>query len=95
MALEDHQRLAEALAAYEAAVRARPEMPETRANLAGMLGRMGELDRAERLYREVLATRPDLPVARLGMEELERARSRRPPPSTRGSDVGRASTGGT
>jgi tetratricopeptide (TPR) repeat protein len=86
MALEDRHRFGEAMAAYEAAARVRPDLPGTRANFAGILARTGELDRAEALYRQVLAARPGFEQAELGLKELERVRSQRTPPTRPGAE---------
>ena len=61
--LQESGRLEEALAPSLAAVRLRPDLPETHNNLGNVYLKLGRLDEAALAYREALRLRPAFPLA--------------------------------
>jgi tetratricopeptide (TPR) repeat protein len=62
--------LAQAVGAYQGALKQRPEYPEAHNNLGTVLRRLGRLDEAGEHYRLALRYRPDYPQARRNLAAL-------------------------
>jgi Flp pilus assembly protein TadD len=60
----------QAVAAYQAALKYRPEYPEAHNNLATVLRRLGRLEEARKHYALALQYRPDYPQARRNLAAL-------------------------
>lgn len=65
--LMDQNRLSEAIAAFQNALRIKPDMPVIENNLANAYARSGNLDEAIALFQHILSTDPSLPRTHLNL----------------------------